>query len=214
MKTTNDRRVVVADDHQMFRQGLVRLLETAGYEVVGEAEDGHQLVRLARQLKPALAIVDYSMPLLNGIDSACDIHRKSPGTKVVLLTMYDDDDCVIDALQAGIRGFVLKSQAASDLLTALKEVGRGSVYLSPGISDAVVKAYASRGDSKRKVLSDRERQVLQLIAEGHTTKDIAKLLFISVKTTESHRGRIMQRLGMHKVANLVRYAIRTGMIKA
>lgn len=214
MKTTSEKRVVIADDHEMFRQGIAGLLEREGYTIEGQAGNGHEAIRLTRQLQPALAILDFSMPLLNGVDATRDIIKKSPGTKVVLLTMYEDDACVIEALKAGVRGYVLKTQAASDLGVALREVQRGSVYLSPGISDAVVKAYVSNQRDPEKGLSDRERQVLQLIAEGHTTRSIASLLFISVKTAESHRSRIMQRLGMHNVASLVRYAIRTGLLKA
>lgn len=208
------KTVIVADDHRMFRQGVVRLLEPEGYTIVGEAEDGHQLIRLARQLKPALVVTDFSMPLLNGIDAARDIHRRSPATRVVVLTMYDDDQSVMEAMRAGVRGYVLKSQTSTDLVAALQDVMRGSVYLSPSISETVVNAYMNRRDDTGTRLSDRERQVLQLIAEGHTTKSIASLLYVSVKTAESHRSRIMQRLGVHNCASLVRYAIRTGLIKA
>ncbi|MEX0739683.1 MAG: response regulator transcription factor [Pseudohongiella sp.] len=215
MNNLKQKRVVVADDHAMFRQGLITMLEKAEFDVVGEAENGHEAIRLVRQLTPDLAILDFSMPLLNGIDSARDIQRRSPDTQIILLTMYDDDTCVLEALRAGIRGYVLKNQTGSELIKALQEVMKGSVYLSPGISDAVVNAYVSGGDSKDvDALSERERQVLQLIAEGHTTKTIAAMLFVSVKTAESHRTHIMQRLDIHNIANLVRYAIRRGMIKA
>lgn len=213
MKMSQDKSIVLADDHAIFRQGLVGMLEREGFNIIGQAEDGHEAMRLVRRLKPAWAILDFSMPKLNGIDVALDIHKHSPATQVILLTMYDDDSCVIDALRAGIRGYVLKTQAATDLLIALHKVQRGSIYLSQGISDAVVNAYANGPDSKKNSLSDRERQVLHLIAEGHTTKSIADLLFISVKTAESHRSRIMQRLDIHNVANLVRYAIRSGIVK-
>lgn len=214
MKTTSDKRAVIADDHKMFRQGVASLLERQGYTIEGQAGNGHDAIRLVRKRRPSLAILDFSMPLLNGVDAARGIYRNSPDTKVILLTMYEDDSCVIEALKAGIRGYVLKTQAADDLLVALREVQRGSVYLSPGISDAAVQANVSSRCGQESGLTDRERQVLQLIAEGHTTKSIASLLFISVKTAESHRSRIMQRLGMHNVASLVRYAIRTGLLKA
>lgn len=215
MISQKTKRVVVADDHALFRHGVINMLEKEEFEVVGEAENGHEAIRLIRQLTPDLAILDFSMPLLNGIDSARDIQRRSPDTQVVLLTMYDDDNCVLEALRAGIRGYVLKSQTGVELLKALREVMKGSVYLSPGISDSVVNAYVA-GDDAGDVdaLSERERQVLQLIAEGHTTKSIASMLFVSVKTAESHRTHIMQRLDIHNIANLVRYAIRRGMIKA
>lgn len=215
MNMTKQKRVVIADDHAMFRQGLRNMLENEEFEVIGEAENGHDAIRMVRQLTPDLAILDFSMPLLNGIDSARDILRRSPDTQVVLLTMYDDDACVLEALRAGIRGYVLKNQTGVELLKALREVLKGSVYLSPGISDSVVSAYVA-GENSKKVdaLSERERQVLQLIAEGHTTKSIASMLFVSVKTAESHRTHIMQRLDIHNIANLVRYAIRRGIIKA
>jgi len=208
------RSVVVADDHTMFRQGLIALLEGDEFKVAGEATNGHEAIRVVRTLQPDIAILDLSMPLLNGIDAARDIQRRSPATQVVLLTMYDDDACVLEALRAGVRGYVLKSQTAADLVLALREVSKGSVYLSPGISDKVVDLYVSNSDAETDALSERERQVLQLIAEGHTTKAIASMLFVSVKTAESHRTHIMQRLDIHNIASLVRYAIRKGMIKA
>lgn len=214
MMKSKCKRVVVADDHVMFRQGLISMLEGDEFNVVGEAEDGHEAIRVVRNLTPDLAILDFSMPLLNGIDAARDIQRRSPNTHVVLLTMYDDDACVLEALRAGVRGYVLKSQTTADLIVALREVIKGSVYLSPGISDSVVNIYISKSTADSEVLSERERQVLQLIAEGHTTKSIASMLFVSVKTAESHRTHIMQRLDIHNIASLVRYAIRRGMIKA
>lgn len=214
MNAHRSRTVVVADDHAMFRQGLVALLEGDEFKVVSEAENGHDAIRAVRTMTPDLAILDFSMPLLNGIDAARDIQRRSPKTHVVLLTMYDDDACVLEALRAGVRGYVLKSQTTADLVVALREVIKGSVYLSPCISDTVVNLYVSRSDADTDALSERERQVLQLIAEGHTTKSIASMLFVSVKTAESHRTHIMQRLDIHNIASLVRYAIRRGMIKA
>ncbi|MDP2140747.1 MAG: response regulator transcription factor [Gammaproteobacteria bacterium] len=214
MRIQKSKTVVVADDHVMFRQGLISMLDGDEFQVIGEAEDGHDTIRLVRNLTPDLAILDFSMPLLNGIDAARDIQRRSPNTQVVLLTMYDDDACVLEALRAGVRGYVLKTQTTAELVVALREVLKGSVYLSPGISDSVVNIYVSKNNVDSEVLSERERQVLQLIAEGHTTKSIASMLFVSVKTAESHRTHIMQRLDIHNIASLVRYAIRRGMIKA
>ncbi|MDP1930783.1 MAG: response regulator transcription factor [Gammaproteobacteria bacterium] len=214
MRIQKSKTVVVADDHVMFRQGLISMLDGDEFQVIGEAEDGHETIRLVRNLTPDLAILDFSMPLLNGIDAARDIQRRSPNTQVVLLTMYDDDACVLEALRAGVRGYVLKTQTTAELVVALREVLKGSVYLSPGISDSVVNIYVSKNNVDSEVLSERERQVLQLIAEGHTTKSIASMLFVSVKTAESHRTHIMQRLDIHNIASLVRYAIRRGMIKA
>ena len=206
--------VMLADDHPMFRQGLKALLEREGFDVVAEAADGHEAVKLARQLNPSIAVLDIGMPLLNGIDAARDIHKQASDTEVVLLTMYEEEAYVLEALRAGIRGYVLKAQAASDLVGAIREVQRGAVYLSPGISKAVVDAYVGKSELPRDPLTDRERQVLQLVAEGKTTKEVAEVLGLSVKTADSHRTRIMQKLEIHETASLVRYAIRRGFIKA
>lgn len=206
-------RVILVDDHSMFRQGLHAILEAQDFTIAGEGSDGREAVRLARKLDPDVAILDISMPLLNGIDAAREIHRLAPRTQVVLLTMYKEDAYVLEALRAGIRGYVLKAQAASDLVSAVREVMRGSVYLSPGISEAVVNAYMSQSTPSPEPLSTRERQVLQLVAEGKTTKQIAAILSLSVKTADSHRTRIMKKLDIHETASLVRYAIRRGLIQ-
>ena len=213
MNVDMKKHIVLADDHSMFRQGLVALLEREGFHVVGQAANGHEAIQLVQQHKPLLAILDFGMPLLNGIDAAREIHKRAPDTQVLLLTMFEDDAYVLEALRAGIRGYVLKAQAARDLINAISEILRGSIYLSPGISEAVVKAYMSKDEQPAELLTDRERQVLQLIAEGHTTKKTASLLDLSVKTAESHRTRIMQKLDIHDTAGLVRYAIRRGLIK-
>ena len=206
--------ILLADDHPMFRQGLRALLEREGFDVVAEASDGHEAVRMARQLNPSIAVLDIGMPLLNGIDAARDIHKQASDTEVVLLTMYEEEAYVLEALRAGIRGYVLKAQASQDLLGAIREVQRGAVYLSPGISKAVVDAYVGKSELPPDPLTDRERQVLQLVAEGKTTKEVADVLGLSVKTADSHRTRIMQKLEIHETASLVRYAIRRGVIKA
>jgi len=208
------KTIVLADDHAMFRQGLSALLEREGYEIVGQATNGHEAIRMARQLNPLLVILDFGMPVLNGIDAAREILKRNPSAQIVLLTMYEDDAYVLEALKAGVRGYVLKSQATVDLVNAMREVLKGSIYLSPGISEAVVKAYVSKRDQPFELLSERETQVLQLIAEGHTTKKIAAQLDLAVKTAESHRTRIMQKLNIHETAGLVRYAIRRGLIDA
>lgn len=205
-------RILLADDHSMFRQGLKALLEREGFEVVGEAADGHEAVRLARSLDPNVAVLDLSMPLLNGIDAAREILRHVPRTQVVMLTMCEEDVFTLEALRAGVRGYVLKAQAGADLVGAIREVMRGAIYLSPGVSGAVVSAL-TKADAPADPLTERERQVLQLVAEGKTTKKIASILGLSVKTAESHRTRIMQKLDIHEIAGLVRYAIRRGMIK-
>mgnify|MGYP001240465206 CR=1 FL=1 len=214
MNSTRASSVIIADDHHIFRQGLESLLQTEGFDVVGKASNGHEAIRLARQFSPMVAVLDVSMPLLNGIDAAKEIQKQSPSTRVILLTMHDEENYALEALRAGVRGYVLKNQAASDLTTAIKKVIGGSVYLSPKISESVVSALVTQQPPPADVLTAREKQVLQLIAEGSTTKEIANLLNLSVKTAESHRSHIMQRLNIHNVASLVRYAIRHGMIKA
>jgi two-component system, NarL family, response regulator NreC len=166
-------RILLADDHPMFTQGLRTVLEREGYEIVGEAVDGQEAIRLARQLNPDIAILDLSMPLLNGIDAAREIHKRAPNTQVIILTMYEEDAYVLEGLRAGIRGYVLKAQAAEDCVAAIREVLRGAVYLSPGISETVVNAYMGQSVLPIDPLTDRERQVLQLVAEGKTTKQIA-----------------------------------------
>jgi len=206
-------RIILVDDHAMFRQSLRKMLEERGFTIIGEGSDGREAVRKARTLDPDIAILDISMPLLNGIDAAHEIHRLAPRTQVILLTMYKEDAYILEALRAGIRGYVLKSQAASDLVAAVEDVLRGSVYLSPGISEAVVNAYKSRSSVSVESLSSRERQVLQLVAEGNTTKKIAAILNVSVKTADSHRTRIMKKLDVHETASLVRHAIRLGLIQ-
>jgi DNA-binding NarL/FixJ family response regulator len=168
---------------------------------------------LAAKVQPEVAILDISMPVLNGLDAARELLKSSPKTKVVLLTQHDEDHYVTEALRAGAKGYVLKSQAADDLVHAIREVCSGAVYLSPSISRAVVDAYLSRTYVSRDPLSARERQVLQLVGEGKSTKDVAAQLGISVKTAESHRARLMRKLDIHETASLVRYAIRRGLIQ-
>ena len=206
-------RILLADDHEIFRQGLRALLERGGFHVAGEAADGHAAIQMAAQLTPDVAVVDLAMPLLNGLDAAREITRVSPRTRTILLTMHAEDPYVAKALQAGIRGYVLKSQAAEDLIQSIREVSRGAVYLSPGVSESVVEAYLAKRDIPHDPLTPRERQVLQLIAEGKTTKEVAALLGVSVKTAESHRMRIMTKLSIHETAGLVRYAIREGLVR-
>lgn len=206
-------RVVLADNHALVRQGLRALLEREGLEVAGEAADGREAVRLAHELRPDVALLDIGMPLLNGIDAAREIQKESRGTKTILLTRHDEDQYVTEALRAGVKGYVLKKQAATDLVDAIRQACRSEVYLSPGISRAVVKAYLSKEELAAEPLTARERQVLQLVGEGKSTKDVASILGISVKTAESHRSRLMHKLDIHETASLVRYAIRRGLVQ-
>lgn len=206
-------RILLADDHAVVRDCLKVYLEKAGFTVVGEAGDGAEAVRQAQALHPQVALLDISMPNLNGIDAAREVMRHSPRTKTILLTAYSDDKFVIGAMRAGVAGYVLKSKAAYDLVQAIREVDQGNVFLSPGISRAIVHQMLNKDSVPSDVLTLRERQVLQLIAEGKTTKEIAADLGISTKTAESHRTNIIEKLDIHDVAGLVRYAMRDGLIQ-
>lgn len=206
-------RVLLADDHRIVREGLRALLEKAGHEIVGEAGDGHAACKLARTLKADIAVLDLSMPLLNGMDAAREIRSLSPEVKTIMLSMYPDKRYVLQALKVGAKGYVLKSQAAEDLLRAIREVARGEVYLSPEVAESVVDAYVNKTDVAADPLTPRERQVMQLVAEGSTTKEVAKVLNISFKTAESHRNHIMKKLGIHDVVALMRHAIQAGLVR-
>jgi two-component system response regulator NreC len=205
-------RVVLADNHALVRQGLKALLEREGFQVVGEASDGQEAVRLVASVRPEITILDISMPILNGIDAARELHKSSP-SKTILLTRHDEEQYVTEALRAGVKGYVLKSQAATDLVHAIREVCRGGIYLSPNISRTVVEALLSKAELPADPLTSRERQVLQLVGEGKSSKEVAAVLGISLKTAESHRTRLMQKLDIHETASLVRYAIRRGLIQ-
>jgi two-component system response regulator NreC len=205
-------RIVLADDHVLVRQSLRTLLERQGYVVVGEGSDGQEAVAHVAALQPDIVVLDISMPNLNGLNAAAEISRSHKKTKVILLTQHDEDQYVSEALEAGVMGYVLKNQAAKDLLQAIEQVSKGQVYLSPGVSRAVMEAYRSPSKRQKDPLTIREKQVLQLIAEGKSTKDVASLLGISVKTAESHRTRLMQKLDIHETASLVLYAVRQGIV--
>jgi two-component system response regulator NreC len=207
-------RILLADDHVIVRQGFRALLEREGLEVVAEAANGHEAVRLAGELLPDVAVLDFAMPLLNGLDAAKEIRRRSPRTRTILLTVHTEDHYVLEAVQAGVHGYVVKTQAAADLVQAIREIRGNAIYLSPTISRAVVEAYVDKATPPGDVLSSRERQVLQLVAEGKTTKEIAGVLGVSIKTADSHRARIMRKLDIHDTAGLVRFAIRRGLIHA
>jgi DNA-binding NarL/FixJ family response regulator len=206
-------RIVLVDDHVLVRQGLKTLIESDGSQVVGEASDGQEALRQVESFRPDIIVMDISMPAFNGLSAAREIERSFPKTKTILLTQHDESQYVSEALEAGVKGYVLKNQAAGDLLQAIKQVSRGQVYLSPGVSQAVVESYHLKLDKTKTRLTPREKQVLQLIAEGKSTRDIASVLGISVKTAESHRTRMMHKLDIHETASLVLYAVRNGIVQ-
>lgn len=205
-------RLVLADDHLVLRQALKALLERRGLEVVADEGDGQAAVGAVQRLAPDIAVLDVAMPVLNGVDAAREIARIAPACAVILLSGVEDTRFVREALKVGVRGFVQKSQGCDDLVHAIEEVRGGRLYVSPGASQAIVDACAMAEQAEGSHLTPRERQVLQLVGEGKSTKQIAETLRISVKTAEFHRGRLMKKLNVHDTANLVRYAIREGWI--
>jgi DNA-binding NarL/FixJ family response regulator len=209
-------RVLIADDHTLVRAGIRALLERIpGTTVVGETGDGREAFELLAKHRPDLALLDITMPGLNGLEIAGRAAQASPKTKVVILSMHAGEAYVAQALRAGVAGYLLKDAAAAELDLALHAVQRGETYLSPAISRQVVDGYLKASGSEPEPLAGltaRQREILQLIAEGHPTKEIASLLDVSVKTVESHRAQIMERLDIHDVPGLVRFAIRAGLV--
>lgn len=210
---TKPLRVLLADDHRMFTQSLRTILEREKFVVVGEAADGREAVTMAEKYRPDVAILDVAMPILNGLSAAREIEKVSPKTMRIILTSFADERYILDALRAGVTGYVLKTRASSDLVQAIQEVSRGSLYLSEGLSRDALRSYLAQEDKAGESLSGREREILQLIAEGKSTKEIAASLSLSVKTIETHRARLMAKLDIHETAGLVRYAIRKGFIQ-
>jgi DNA-binding NarL/FixJ family response regulator len=209
-------RILLADDHEMFRDGIRPLINREeGMEVVGEAEDGLETVRLAKELKPDIIIMDISMPQLNGVEATWKIREVNPEIKVIILSMHSDRQFVIESLKAGAKAYLLKDSPFEELKRFILAVAKDQIVLSPAITGIVIKDFIhlskQEGSSVFAILSTRERQVLQLIAEGKATKEIAKDLFLSIKTIESHRRQIMDKLNIHNVAELTKYAIREGL---
>ena len=207
-------RILLADDHPIVRQGVRVLLEREGFEIVGEATDGREAVQIAHATRPDVALLDVTMPHLNGLDAGRELLRTGDASHVILLTMHTEAHQVASALRAGVRGYVLKTQAAEDLVRAIHEVMRGKTFLSPSVAAVVVEGYLSGEKAPNDPLAPRERQVLQLVAEGRTSKEVAVVLGVSVKTAESYRAHVMEKLAIHDTAGLVRYAIRRGLIVA
>ena len=212
-------RILLADDHTVVRQGLRKVLEVRpDWEVVAEAGDGREAVRQAEELEPDVAILDITMPLLNGVEATRQIVRRSPSTRVLVLTMHADEAYVNQILQAGATGYLLKDSADVDLIQAVSAVSKGKSFFSPAIArmmlDDYVRQVADRGVTDRyDLLSEREREIFQLIAEGKANKEIATLLSISPSTVETHRARIMEKLDLHSAAEIVLYAVRRGVIR-
>ncbi len=212
----NPVRVLLADDHTLVRAGLRKLLEAMPeVEVVGEASDGLALLALAAQLRPNLVLMDIAMPGLNGLEATARLARQSPDIRVLILSMHQNEEYVRQALRHGAAGYLLKDAAPMELDLAIRAVLRGETYLSPAVSRGVVSDYVQRlrgEETPGTQLTPRQREVLQLVAEGHSTKEIARRLDLSVKTVDTHRSQLMKLLDIHEVAGLVRYAMRVGLI--
>jgi DNA-binding NarL/FixJ family response regulator len=212
-------RVLVCDDHTILREGIRMLLNAqADIEVVAEAVDGREAVEQMRIHKPDVILMDIAMPFLNGLEATRQIRRENPEARVLVLTMYESDEYVTQMLEAGAAGYVLKKVAGSELVYAIRSVHGGETFLYPSITKRLVEDYLRRVESGQERatfdgLTDREREVLQLIAEGHTNKDIADLLNLSVRTVQNHRAHIMEKLGMHDRGELIKYAIQKGIIE-
>lgn len=211
-------RILLADDHHLVRAGLRAMLtQSANLTVVGDAADGREALQMIEQLKPDIVLMDISMPHLNGLDAAARVAKKHPRTRVIILSMHADEEYVRRALASGASAYLLKNSSEGELELAIRAVARGESWVSPGASKPVVAAFTKSADPARQPhdkLTPRQREVLQLIAEGHSTKSIATQLNLSVKTIETHRVQLMQRIGLHDVAGLVRYAIRAGIVTA
>jgi RNA polymerase sigma factor (sigma-70 family) len=211
-------RIALADDHTVLRAGLRSLLERQrDFEIVGEASDGRELLRVVDEVTPDVVITDIGMPKLNGTDATSQIVTKHPATRVIVLSMHSDEAYVLRALKAGARGYLVKESAEADLMTAIRTVHAGKAFFSPSVSALLVEDYVRQMRDRRledsyELLSTREREVLQLIAEGKSNKDIANLLGLSVYTVETHRGNILQKLNLHSVPELILYAVRKGVI--
>jgi len=211
-------RILLADDHTILRSGIRSLLEDEpGLSVIGEAEDGRTAVAMACKLKPDVAIMDIAMPLLNGLEATRQIKMQCPGVKVLILSMHDNEEYIRQVLEAGAMGYILKDAAARELISAIQSVYRGEAVLSPAVTRLVIEDYlrwgGTRPQEETDSLSPREREVLQLIAEGYTNKQIAEILSISIKTVQAHRNNLMQKLDLHDRGELIKYAIQKKIIE-
>jgi DNA-binding NarL/FixJ family response regulator len=216
-------RILLADDHEVVRTGLRALLEEqSGWEVVAEAVDGRDAVEKATKLKPDVVVIDIAMPSLNGLEAVRQIVKAVPNTKVLVLTMYDSDPLIQQVLQAGARGYLLKSDAGRDLVSAIDALRRNKTFFTPKVSQMVLEGYLDKSPKEKEAedepeslrLTSRQREIVQLLAEGKSSKEVAAVLGLSVKTAETHRANIMRKLDCHSVTELVRYAIRNHIIAA
>ncbi len=208
-------RVLVADDHTIVRQGLVSLLLAGGdCRIIAEAADGQEAFEKAVELVPDVVVMDLSMPRLSGLEAVRRIHKESPRIRILVLTMHKEEEFVLPVVRAGASGYLVKDAAASELLNAVRKLARGEVYFDPHAAKALAEVYRSPkpGEEGLDSLTSREREVLHLVTEGRSTKEIASLLDISPKTAENHRTRVMQKLGVHNTAELVRYAAQRGLL--
>lgn len=214
-------RILIADDHEVARHGIRALLEShLGWEVCGEAKDGRETVELAESLKPDLILLDIGMPNLNGLEATRQILATSPEAVILILTMHDTDHVVREVLRAGARGFLLKSDAGRDLVAAVEALQRQRTFFTNRVSQMVLDGYLDRdsgdgetGNISDNILTTREREVIQLLAEGKTSKEVAVALNLSVKTAETHRTNLMRKLDLHSIADLTRYAVRNGIVQ-
>jgi DNA-binding NarL/FixJ family response regulator len=214
-------RVLLAEDHTIVRKGLRSLLDKeTGIKVVGEAEDGREAIAKAEELHPDVVVMDIAMPGLNGLEATRQIKKRFPDMKIIILTMHTNEEYVLQTLKAGASGYLVKKAAPAELISAINAINKGNSFLSPSISRMVIDEYIRRskkiseGEEGFEQLTVREREVLQLIAEGRKTREIAELLYISIKTVETHRAHIMNKLDIHSTAELTRYAIRKGIISS
>jgi two-component system response regulator NreC len=206
-------RILLADDHAVVRQGFKMILGTQpDFEIVGEAGNGREAVELAENLKPDIVVMDVAMPELNGIEATRRLSTSVPHCRVVALSMHKDNVYVREILRAGARGYLLKDSEAADVVSAVRAVAQGEGYISPAVSNAVLDDYRKHVTNPIDLLSSREREVLQMLAEGKTNKEIAVVLNLSVYTVDAHRGRIMEKLNVHSINELVRFAVRNGLI--
>lgn len=210
--------ILIVDDHTLMRDGIRAILEEQpDITIVGQAEDGREAVRLARQLRPNVVLMDIAMPLLNGLEATRQIKREHPEIKVLILTMYDHEEYFRQVLEVGASGYIIKRAAASELVAAIRSVDRGEAVLSPAITRLLLEDYLQRYSNKMEsdpdALSPRERETLQLIAEGKTSREIAEIMHLSIKTVQSHRTSLMQKLDLHDRGELIKYAIQKKIIE-